>query len=266
MSKSKYQKLTSKELDMIENALEAPASIIPDLGELLADYKELGSDPQAIVQAIKNLKLPSTTSVVDLACGKGAVAVEIARSLGYRVLGIELYEPFIADCIRAAQFAKVEDRCTFELGNIVDLAGTKEPVDIVIFAAVGDTIGSIPETMTIIRKYVKPGGYMVISDVYKNDLTGVGHTAFSYAGTKDQTVAWLTAKGDSVVGCYEPEPTIANDDARLQESIMKKALTLAKKHPEIEADLANFVESQKAENTYIEQSLTDVIWVIQKVE
>ena len=36
--------------------------------------------------------------MLDLGCGKGAVAVEVASRIGCRVLGIDAFAPFVADC------------------------------------------------------------------------------------------------------------------------------------------------------------------------
>jgi len=65
------------------------------LPELLADFEELGSDAKVIAGVLDDLNPTKSTIVVDLRCGKGAVAVEVAEDLNLKVSGVDLFEPFI---------------------------------------------------------------------------------------------------------------------------------------------------------------------------
>ena len=84
--------------EMIAYALETPLALLDYIPELLTDLEELGGDAQAITSVIKTLDLSESATVVDLGCGKGAVAVEVADRLKLRVLGIDLFEPFVEHC------------------------------------------------------------------------------------------------------------------------------------------------------------------------
>ena len=83
------------EQEMVAYALEVDLQLLPYLPELLADLEELGSDAELITQVIADLDLAADSEVIDLGCGKGAVALEIADELGFKVLGIDLFKPFI---------------------------------------------------------------------------------------------------------------------------------------------------------------------------
>jgi cyclopropane fatty-acyl-phospholipid synthase-like methyltransferase len=87
--------------EMVAYALETYPELLPYVPELLADLGELGSDAQAITSVLDDLNLTESASVVDLGCGKGAVAVEVAEGLSLKVLGIDLFEPFIKAAIWA---------------------------------------------------------------------------------------------------------------------------------------------------------------------
>ena len=89
--------------EMVAYALETHTALLPYLPELLADLQELGSDAEAITRVLGDLNLTKSTTVVDLGCGKGAVAVEVAEGLNLRVLGIDLFEPFIESCKEQAE-------------------------------------------------------------------------------------------------------------------------------------------------------------------
>ena len=85
--------------EMVAYALETHPALLPYLPELLADLEELGSDARAIIDVLGDLDLTASTTLVDLGCGKGAVAVKVAEDLNLKVIGIELFEPFIESCM-----------------------------------------------------------------------------------------------------------------------------------------------------------------------
>ncbi|HNT04445.1 MAG TPA: class I SAM-dependent methyltransferase, partial [Bacillota bacterium] len=64
--------------------------LIPYLPYLLQDLWELGSDPKEIIKLIrKNIRKVKDLKILDLACGKGAVSVKLAKELGCHVQGID---------------------------------------------------------------------------------------------------------------------------------------------------------------------------------
>lgn len=57
-------------------------ALLPYLPYLLQDLWELGSSPKTMTGLIKqHIPLSEKTTLLDLACGKGAVAINIARQL-----------------------------------------------------------------------------------------------------------------------------------------------------------------------------------------
>ena len=48
--------------------------LLPHLDELLADFDELGSDPELVATWLKEHGVGAGSWVLDLGCGKGAVA------------------------------------------------------------------------------------------------------------------------------------------------------------------------------------------------
>jgi SAM-dependent methyltransferase len=184
---------------MVAHALEAPRALLPHLPELLADFQELGSDTALIVQVLKDLHLPARSFVVDLGCGKGATAIGIAAELGCRVLGVELFEPFVAHCRVASRHAGVGDLCEFRLANAAALAGQLPPADAVVFAALGDVLGSPSETMRIIRQYTRPGGFVIVADVFLREGGSTAFEGFENSLSHRETVSGLTAWGDTLI-------------------------------------------------------------------
>lgn len=111
--------MDAKEKSVLAEALGVSPEIVHYLPELLADIWVLGSWPKVIVDWLRHLDLPpQSTQVLDLGCGKGAVAIHLAQESGFRVLGIDLFPPFIQEAkFRASKYG-LTSLCKFEIGDI----------------------------------------------------------------------------------------------------------------------------------------------------
>lgn len=251
---------------MVAYALEVDPGLLPHVPELLADLTELGSDAELIVNVLEKFDLPESARVIDLGCGKGAAAVAVAQAFGVSVLGVELFEPFLDSCRALARSQGVADRCEFQHGNILELEGQIEPADVVIFAALGDVLGPLDETIKIIRELVKPGGLIVVSDSYiriggRSDFPG-----FEQYAEHAETIRRLTAWGDTVV--HESIESVEEDDDEEEDEaalILARAEGLAQAHPELREALLGFAHSQAAENHYIDENLIGAVWVLSRL-
>jgi 2-polyprenyl-3-methyl-5-hydroxy-6-metoxy-1,4-benzoquinol methylase len=144
--------------------------LIPYLPYLLQDLWELGSSPKDMLDLItRHLRVSKQTKVLDLACGKGAVSIHLARRLGCLVKGIDIIPEFIGFAINKAQEFGVEELCEFKVGDITESVKTEKDYDIVIYGAVGNVLGNWEETITLLKNTVKKGGYIIIDDAYGND-------------------------------------------------------------------------------------------------
>jgi SAM-dependent methyltransferase len=247
--------------EMVAYALETHPALLPYLPELLADLEELGSDARAIADVLDDLHLAASTTVVDLGCGKGAVAVKVAENLNLKVIGIELFEAFIGSCKELAELRGVSGLCHFIHGDIVKLAGNIDPCDVAIFAALGDVLGPLDQTVSVIRQYVKPGGYIVISDGFIKDSGSSEFPGFEQYAEHDDIVGRLTACGDTLVS----EITGAADfDRGEAELIAARAKTIAAQRPEIAVEVLNYAEMQAAEYDFINENFIVAIWVLQR--
>ncbi|MEZ5233226.1 MAG: methyltransferase domain-containing protein [Acidimicrobiales bacterium] len=259
--------------DMVSYALEMDPALLPYASELLADLDALGSDVSSILGAIAELGLGAAT-VVDLGSGKGAVAIALAGDMGLTVHGIELFEPFVEVARQAAAKAGVSDRCRFSHGDIAAMASTTAPVDVAVYAALGDVLGPLDVTVGIIRRYVRPGGFLVINDSCLRDGVTESFPGFEHCGTLEQTRTLLQAHGDELVAeLLEAEDDGDDEDhagggdaAGIDEAavIRARAEALAQRHPELGAQLRAFAASQLAEYEYLERHTTGVVWVLRR--
>ena len=97
-------------------------------------------------------------SILDIGCGIGGPAFEMARTHGATVVGIDLEAPLVARAAKAAAQQGLTDRCTFQTVNAGPLPFADECFDIVIsagaFTQTGDKAGILSESYRVL----KPGG------------------------------------------------------------------------------------------------------------
>jgi len=143
-------------------AFDATPELLPFIPELLADLWALGSWLDVIVELLRPLCLPvETTRVLDLGCGKGAVALTLAREFGFQALGVDFFEPFIQEAGERAEEMGVASRCRFICADMRDALREASDFDVVIFASVGGVLGRFDECVAKLRQSVRPGGYVV---------------------------------------------------------------------------------------------------------
>jgi len=250
--------------EMVAYALEAHTALLPYLPELLADLEELGSDAEAITSVLDDLNLTKANTVVDLGCGKGAVAVKVAEDLNLRVFGIDLFKPFIESCKELAESRGVSKLCHFIHGDILKLAGKIELCDVAIFAALGDVLGPLDQTVSVIRQYAKPGGYMVISDGFIKDGGSSDFPGFEQYAEHADMIARLTACGDTLVSEIIEAADCDRGEHDEDKLIAARAKAIAARRPEIAAEVLNFAETQAAEYDFIDENFTGAIWVLRR--
>lgn len=252
------------ETEMVTYALEVDSSLLPWIPELLADFGELGSDADFIVDVLRALELPASSRVVDLGCGKGAIAVAIARQLGWRVEGYELFEPFVESCRKRAAAAGVANLCRFHHGDIQKLAGRTEPADVAIFAALGDVLGPLEHTVGVIRRFVRRGGHIVICDCYIKEGGTSAFPGFEDYGSRESVRQRLQAHGDAL----QREVIAPADDseayAREMGQIRRRAEGLIARHPELKGEVMHYVENQQQTYDYMAANVVPVTWVLQR--
>ena len=247
--------------EMVAYALEAPVALLSYMPELLADLEELGGDAEAIAGVLDDLNLPKSTTVVDLGCGKGAVAIEAAEALNLKVLGIDLFEPFVEYCRERAKSRGVADLCEFIHGDILKLAGTLNSFDIAIYAALGDVLGPLDHTVSVIRQYVRPRGYMVISDGFVKDGGTSDFIGFEQYADRDTMIARLTSCGDTLVREIIEADLCGEEKSEL---ITARAKAIAGRWPEIADVVLDYAETQVAEYEYIDVNFVSAIWVLKR--
>jgi methylase of polypeptide subunit release factors len=135
--------LGSKDAEAVEEAeLASYFGVAPEIvgfvPELLQDLWELGSDPELIVRWLREGGLAGAqTRVLDLGCGKGAVALAVAGALGCRVDGVDALLAFVEVARGQARRLGLGQLCRFELGDLRETVQDARGDDAVLLLAVG---------------------------------------------------------------------------------------------------------------------------------
>ena len=109
--------------------------------------------------------------VLDIGCGWGGLALDLARDAGAQVLGITLSEEQIAVARERSQAARLADRCRFELVDYRALSGTYDRiVSVGMFEHVG-----VPQYQTYFNKarsLLADDGVMLLHTIGRTDPGG----------------------------------------------------------------------------------------------
>ena len=107
--------------------------------------------------------------ILDIGCGIGGPAFEMARTHGAEVVGIDLEAPLIARAEAAAAELGLADTCTFKVVEAGPLDFPDQSFDIVLssgaFTQIADKSGIFGESFRVL----KPGGFVTCYDWLKGD-------------------------------------------------------------------------------------------------
>ena len=107
--------------------------------------------------------------ILDLGCGIGGPAFEMARTFGAEVVGIDLERPLIEHAIKAAANHGLNKQCTFQTVEAGPLLFPDESFDIVVSAGgitqTEDKAAVLSECCRVLR----PGGYLSCYDWLRTD-------------------------------------------------------------------------------------------------
>jgi phosphoethanolamine N-methyltransferase len=98
--------------------------------------------------------------ILDIGCGIGGPAFEMARTHGAEVVGIDLEEPLIARANRATARLGLGDRCSFHAVRPGPLPFEDGSFDVVISAGALTQTAGKAELLTDAHRILRPGGWL----------------------------------------------------------------------------------------------------------
>jgi len=258
--------MTRETEEKLAKALTAETvELIPFLPYLLQDLWELGSNPRDILQLInKNITISDDFTFLELACGKGACSVNIAKALNVKVYGYDLLPDFIAYAKQKAKEWAVEELCHFAVGDVNELVNTESDYDCVIFSAVGDVLGDPEETLRKLSNTIKSGGYIIMDATYLPDDKNSRDLRWAYDYLKRDD--WLHIFSDLGLTLVEELPETEEYDYESELKTMSVRVNeLIAKHPDKRAMFERYLQNQKDEVADLENDLIGGMWLIQKI-
>ena len=245
--------------------LDATPEMLPYLDELLADLSELGCSLELIVEVLHGMEVTGDPPrALDLACGKGAVALRLAQDLGYTVEGVDLYEPFIEDARRHARELGLDEHCRFRAVDMRQAIAESDGVDLVIYSSVG-ALGEHDRAIALLRQAVRPGGLVLIDDGFVLSPEAARRAGYEHYAGLEETRRRLESCGDRIVlqRIIEHEEQAEDLDSDT-ESIRRRARDLAERVPEAAELARRFVELQEEECAFLEESFVSALWVVRR--
>jgi 2-polyprenyl-3-methyl-5-hydroxy-6-metoxy-1,4-benzoquinol methylase len=254
---SNLESLEAKVVKSLDGENNELFSFIP---YLLQDLWEIGSSPEVIIDMVKKHIGKSNISVLDLGCGKGAVSVKLANSVGCQVKGIDAVEDFIDYARNKAEQFRVNNICKFEIGDIRECLEKNH--DLVIFGACGDVLGDLAATITILKKMVRNNGFIIIDDAYCEDDKKIN----GYL-TRDEVIRiFKQNKVELIQEDLMAEEMQENINEINNQNIIQRANELKKKYPDKSKIFDNYVKKQLEECEVMENEIKCVTWLLRKVE
>ncbi|MBT8052830.1 MAG: class I SAM-dependent methyltransferase [Xanthomonadales bacterium] len=250
--------------ESVAQAMEADVRLLPLLPELLTDLWELGPSADQVAAILESAGVEPESTVLDLACGKGAVAVALAEQLGVQVKGIDAFQPFLQAARALAAERGVSHRCRFEQGDIRNLLVQEEQYDVALLLSVGPVLGNYEQTIAGLRRLVRAGGYIVIEDGFLADGVALLSSVEGYAG-HSETLRQLTACGDVVaqeVICPMEQTHSVNQ--RNMDLIRQRASLVRASNPAFQQLIDEYVARQERETQILNTDVHCAIWVLRR--
>ena len=261
----------TKDAEAVEEAeLASYFGVAPEIvgfvPELLQDLWELGSDPELIVQWLRERGLAGAqTRVLDLGCGKGAVALAVAGALGCRVDGVDALLAFVEVARGQARRLGLGPLCRFELGDLRETVQDARGYDAVLLLAVG-VLGSAAQMVSGCRRCVAPGGLMIIDNAYLREPEKLEFPGYEELTTRDETLRQLTSHGDHLVRERTlPVEAVRAQNQRYTRWIERRVQELSARHPQHAAAFRAYVDKEQQECAILETAVTCATWMLQRV-
>jgi SAM-dependent methyltransferase len=135
--------------------------------EFLADMgltKHLGS-VEATRQLIDACRMGRGDLVLDVGCGVGATPFYLARTVGARVIGVDLLERMVQQARGRARSERVADRVAFAAADARRLPFADGAFDAVIMESVNVFFDDKARAMESYMRAARPGGYVGMTEM-----------------------------------------------------------------------------------------------------
>jgi ubiquinone/menaquinone biosynthesis C-methylase UbiE len=128
------------------------------------DYYEPAARPfydRTVKRMLGQLRCPTSQPVLDAGCGPGEHSIRAARE-GFRVVALDISETVIGEARSRAAAAGVEDRITFQQGNLTRLEFADASFSAIFCWGVLTHIREAETALQELVRILKPGGRLAL--------------------------------------------------------------------------------------------------------
>mgnify|MGYP001374620366 CR=1 FL=1 len=234
-------------------SLDLPARGAGLLEEFFRPLDALGSEPGLMARWLAGVGIREDSRVLDLGCGKGAVAIGVARATGCFVTGVDAFEPFVWSCRGLAAVRGVGSRCDFRVGLAERFRA--EPFDAVVLLNLFPFERAVP----IARRRTRPGGFYLIDDAV---AIGTEQSPFPTARDVGEAIA---AAGDRVERCkIWTKAEVRERERRNYALLRSNARALMKATPKNRALLTECLARMKAGIADLSSEIRPACWLVRR--
>jgi len=131
---------------------------VPRSYDRMSSVLSFGLDPRWRRFMVSRLSVPPGGSVLDVATGTGAVALELAAQADASIVGLDQSEPMLRRALERTADAGLSRRVRFVLGRAERLPFSDERFDAVSFTYLLRYVDDPAATLAELARVLKPGG------------------------------------------------------------------------------------------------------------
>lgn len=134
---------------------------------ILQDLWALGGNPGVVVAMVKqNIILNQSSQIIDLGCGKGATIIALAQTFQGNYTGVDIVSEFIAEGNIKVKEINLYDSVVLKVEDLRNTLYDGIKYDVVIYGHDSDVLGSVFETLGVLLKKLKVGGYIIYETAF----------------------------------------------------------------------------------------------------
>jgi len=188
----------------------------------------------------------------------------VAEAFDASVMGIDGMAPWVDVVVARAKAQGLQGRCRFVHGNIRNFLHESANHDAILMIALGAVLGDAAATVAKLRRLVRPGGLIVIDDGY---LVGrpPNQPGWESYVSLEETERRLTQHGDRIEVRLDRRSSMEAFDQDSAAAIERRAENLARRRPELEEMLREFLTEQQWEVSLWNTDLMPAMWCLRRV-